>query len=75
MNYKRLVEIDLKMLWTLTDINPEYNKFINKILGYKVIDKKDFDKYIKLKENFINTQQEISKERIEEIPKWKYWSR
>ncbi len=75
MNYKRLVEIDLKMLWTLTDINPEYNKFINKILNYKVIDKKDFDKYIKLKENFINTQQEISQERLNDIPKWKYWSR
>jgi len=75
MNYKRLVEMDLKMLQTLTDINPEYQKFIDKILWYKVVDKKDYDKYLELKERFIQWQQEDKQDMIIEIQKWKFGSR
>ena len=75
MNYKRLVEMDLKMLWKLTDINPEYNKLINKVLEYKVEDEKDYKRYLEIKEDFIKQQQEIKQVMIVEIWQGKFWSR
>ncbi len=75
MNYKRLVEIDLKILWKLTDINPEYNKLIEKISKYKVEDEKDYKRYLEIKEKFIKQQQEIKQAMIQEIWQGKFWSR
>jgi len=75
MNYKRLVEMDLKMLWLLTDINPEYQKFIDKILWYGIIDKKDYNRYLKMKEKFIQEQQYYKQNIMIEMQKGKFWSR
>jgi len=69
MNYKKLVEMDLKMLKTLTDINPEYQKFIDRMAEYVVEDKKDYDKYLELKELFIQEQQEDKQDMIIELQK------
>jgi len=75
MNYKKLVEMDLKMLQTLTDINPEYQKFIDRMAEYVVEDKQDYDKYLEIKELFIQEQQEDKQDMIIELQKWKFGSR
>jgi len=63
------------MLKTLTDINPEYQKFIDRMVEYVVEDKKDYDKYLELKELFIQEQQEDKQDMIIELQKWKFGSR